>query len=137
MAEATFHQQSSECFLAGLVRSREFDIPEIGTRFENVDGIKEAFWFAINFSDDAGTSGSDAVAIEQALERDFLAGENLFCDSQNAAVAADEQGYGGNAAHHSGGVHPRGFERDAKGDAVALAKDFCAHGGHEKGKSTA
>ncbi len=119
------------------MRSREFDIPEIGTRFENVDGIKEAFRFAINFGEDAGASRPHAVTIEQALERDFLAGEKLFCDSQNAAVAADEQGYGGNAAHHSGGVHPGGFERDAKGDAVALAKDFCAHGGHEKGKSTA
>ncbi len=69
------------------MRSREFDIPEIGTRFENVDGIKEAFRFAINFGEDAGASRPHAVTIEQALERDFLAGEKLFCDSQNAAVA--------------------------------------------------
>ena len=91
----------------------------------------------LNFGEDAGPSGSHAVAIEQALKRDFLAGEKLFCDSHNAAVAADEQGYSGNTAHHSGAVHPGGFERDAKGDAIALAKDLCAHGGHEKGKSTA
>src|SRR6266852_6187137 len=101
-----------ECFLVGLMRSREFDIPEIGTRFENVDGIKEAFRFAINFGEDAGTSGSHAVTIEQALKRDFLAGEKLFCDSHNAAVAADEQGYGGNAAHHSGGGHAGCCELD-------------------------
>ena len=116
------------------MRRREFDVPEVGTRFENVNGVKEAFGFAIDFSDDAGTRGFGAVALERALERDFLAGEKLFVDLQNAAVATDKKGLRENAAHYPDGVHPGGLERYAERDAIALAKDFAARGGHVRGK---
>jgi len=53
LAEAALHQKTSESFLAGLMRGREFDVPEIGARFENVHGVEEAFGFAVDFRDDA------------------------------------------------------------------------------------
>jgi len=75
------------------------------------------------------------VAFELAPERDFLAQEKLFVDLQNAAVAADEKRLRENTAHNPGAVHPGGFEGYAESDAVALAKDFCARGGHVRGKT--
>ena len=116
------------------MRRREFDVPEVGTQIENVNGVKEAFGFAVDFSDDAGARGFAPIALERTLERDFLPREKLFVDLQNAAVAADKKGLSENAAHYPGGVHPGGLERYAERDAIALAKDFCARGGHVRGK---
>jgi len=112
------------------MRRREFDVPEIGARLENVNGVEEAFGFAIDFRDDASADGFDAVAFERTLERDFLALGKFFVNLQNAAVAAYEKGLRENSAYHPGGIHPGDFERYAERDAIALAKDFCARGGH-------
>jgi len=117
------------------MRRREFDVPEIGARLENVNGVEEAFGFAIDFRDDASADGFDAVAFERTLERDFLALGKFFVNLQNAAVAAYEKGLCENSAHDPGGIHPGGFERHAERDAIALAKDFCARGGHVKGNT--
>jgi len=119
------------------MRRREFDVPEIGARLKNVNGVEEAFGFAIDFRDDASADGFDAVAFERTLERDFLALGKFFVNLQNAAVAAYEKGLRENSAYHPGGIHPGDFERYAERDAIALAKDFCARGGHVKGKYTA
>jgi hypothetical protein len=117
-----------------MMRRREVDIPEIGARFENMNGVEKAFGFAINFGDDASAGGFAAVALERTFERDFLAGEELFVELQNAAVTADQEGVRDNAANHPGGMHPGGFERYAERDAIALTKDFCARGGHVRGR---
>jgi len=137
LAEAALHQKTSESFFVGFVRRREFDLPEIGAWFENVDGVEEAFGLAIDFRDDAGACGSDVVAVERALERNFLAREKLFFDAQNAAVTADEERLSDEATNDAGGIHPGGFEGDTERDAIALTKGFCARGGHERGESTA
>ena len=136
LAEAALHQKTSESFF-GLMRRREFDVPEIAARFKNVNGVQEAFGFAVDFGDDASACGFGAVAFERTLERDFLARKKFFANLQNAAVTADEKGLRENTAHYPGGVHPGGFERNPERDAIALAKEFCARGGHEKGKCTA
>ena len=67
LAKAALHQKTSESFLAGLMRRREFDVPEVGARFENVHGVEEAFGLAVDFRDDASADGFDAVAFELAF----------------------------------------------------------------------
>ena len=50
---------------------------------ENVHGVEEAFGFRGRFPRrSASADGFDAVAFEQALEGDFLAGEEFFVDLQ-------------------------------------------------------
>jgi len=95
-----------------------------GARLENVNGVEEAFGFAIDFRDDASADGFDAVAFERTLERDFLALGKFFVNLQNAAVAAYEKGLCENSAHDPGGIHPGGLRaacgkrRDRSGEGL-------------------
>jgi hypothetical protein len=129
LTKAALHEHAGEGFFA-FCKRREFDVPEVRTRVEEMDGVEEAFGVLVNFSDDAGAGGLDVVTFELAFKSKFLVLKEFFLEAKDAAVAADEEGlrhlFDGDAA----GAKPGGFDRHAKGDAVALAHGFCASSGH-------
>ena len=64
LAKAAFHEKTSESFFA-FVRSREVDVPEVGARIENMNGVKEVIGrVLVDFGDDAGTGILPIVAFK-------------------------------------------------------------------------
>jgi len=119
LAEAAFHEKSGERFL-GFVGSREVDIPKIGTGFEKVKCVEESVWFVINFRHYAGTSGFPGVSFLAAPKRNVLAGGEFFGQTQDSAVAADEQRVGGDLDSDTSAGKPGSLNRHPEIDAVAL-----------------
>src|SRR5581483_1079529 len=89
LAEAALHEESRQGFL-GFERSREIDIPEVGARIGDVDGINKAVGLAIDLGHDACAGGFILLAIALAFQRKLLAGEKFFGELDDAAIAADE-----------------------------------------------
>src|SRR5438477_3395774 len=86
LAKTTLHEQASESFFS-IARRREFDIPEIAAWLEEMQRVEKAFGLAIDFGDDTGASGLGVIAIEDALEGNFLTGRELFLRANNTAIA--------------------------------------------------
>ncbi len=130
LAKAALHEHAGEGFFS-FGRGWEFNVPEVGAGIEEVDGIKEAFGFLVNFGHDAGTSGFDLIAFELAFKSEFLMLKELFLEAEDPPIAADKEGLGHLLDQDTAGSKPRDFEGHAKGDAVALTHGFfCASGGH-------
>src|SRR5256885_264831 len=136
LAEAAFHQQTRERLFARFVGRREFNVPKVRARFQEMDRIKKPIWLAIDFSNDPSAGRFDAIAFEGPLKGDFLAWKKFFVHAQDAAVATDQPGLCDQAAYDARTVHPGRFERHSKGNTIALPQAFCARGGHVRGKST-
>jgi hypothetical protein len=133
LAEAALHEHAGESFFA-FERSGEFDVPEIRARLEEMDGVKVAFGFLVDFSDDASVGDFGLIAIELALESEFLIGEKFFVEPEDTAIAADEKGLRHLFDENAARAEPGDFDGHAKSDTVALAHGFCASGGHVKDK---
>ncbi len=73
LAKAALHEKTSEGFV-GFVRSREVDVPEVGTRIEKMNGVKEVIGrILVDFGDDAGAGVFPMIAFESATEVKLLA----------------------------------------------------------------
>jgi hypothetical protein len=122
LAEAAFHEETSEGFL-GFVREREVDVPKVGARVDEMNGVEEMIGrVLVDFSDDAGASVFPDVAIKMATEVELLAGGKFFGQAQDAAIAADEHGFGGLGESAAIERDPRSLHGHAETDAVTLAK---------------
>ena len=126
LAETALHEHARQSFF-GLMRQREINFPEIRAGLENRDGVEEAFGLAVDLGDDFGARGSHGVAFERALQSQFLAGEEFFLETNDAAVAADEQRFGGFLHGDSVVAEPGGFHLEAQAYAIALTDSFGAH----------
>lgn len=123
LTEAALHEKAREGFL-GLVRCWEFDVPEVGAGIEKVDGVKESIGLLVDFGDNACTGAFPDVAVLVAAEMEFLAGGEFFGEAQNAAIPADEQGFGGLLESGACGRGPGGFHGHAEADTVTLAESI-------------
>jgi hypothetical protein len=122
LAEAALHEQTSEGFL-GFVRGGEVNVPELGARVDEMNGVKEMVGrVLIDFSDDAGASAFPDVALEIAAEVKFLGDRKFFGEADDAAVAADEESFGGFGESAAVGRDPGSFQGHTEADAVTLAK---------------
>ena len=74
----------------------------------------------IDFGDDAGACVFPHVAIEVASEVEFLAHGKLFGKTDDAAISADEQRFGGFGLGAAVGRDPGSLQGHAEADAVAL-----------------
>ena len=94
LAEAALHEQARESFLV-FSQGRELDIPEFGARIEKMNGVKEMIGrVLVNFGDDAGAGVLPEFAFEMPAKMDFLAHGKLLGKAKDAAIAADEHGFG-------------------------------------------
>jgi hypothetical protein len=122
LAEAALHEKAREGFL-GFVWGGEVNVPEVGARIENMDGVKEIVGrVLVDFGDDASAGVLPVVAIEMAAEVKFLAHGKFIREAEDAAIAADEQGFGGLRESGAFERDPGGFHGHAEADAVTLAK---------------
>ena len=120
LAEAALHEQTGKG-VVGFVKGGEFDIPEVGARLENMDGVEKSVrGVLIDFGDDASASVFPDVAVDVAAEVEFLTHGKLFGETENAAIAADEQSFGGFGESAAVGRDPGSFQGHAEADAVAL-----------------
>ena len=126
LAKTTFHQEASEGFLA-FVRSGEIDVPEVGAGIEDGNGVDETFGLAIDFRNNFGANGLVLIAIEFSKQGDFLAREELFLQTENAAITAHKKGLGILACGSARRGGPRGFDLQLQADAVALTNAFGDH----------
>ena len=133
LAKTAFHEQAGESFLS-LVRGGKVDVPEVGTRFEKMNGVDKAFEVLIDFGDDARAGIFPVIAFEAAAEVKLLAGFEFLVDAQDAAVAADQQRFSGLRKGGAGGSGPRSFQGHAEADAVTLpeAVGFSGHSARRK-----
>jgi len=94
LAEAALHEEAGKGFL-GFVRGGEVDVPEVGARIENMNGVEEVIGrVLIDFCDDAGAGVFPVVAFKTAAQVQLLAHGKFFSEAENAAIAADEQSFG-------------------------------------------
>src|SRR5947207_3233956 len=94
LAKAAFHEKARESFFT-LVRGRELDVPEVGARVKNMDGVEKVVRrVLVDFGDDAGAGVFPLVAIEAAAEVELLAHGTLLRQAEHAAITAGEQGFG-------------------------------------------
>jgi hypothetical protein len=105
LAEAAFHEQPGEGFL-GFVWSGKIDVPEIGARIEDGDGVDEPFRLTIDFRDNPGSYGFALIAFQFAMQSKFLAGKQLFLEAEHAAVTADQKSLGTLADFCARGIRP-------------------------------
>jgi len=120
LAEAALHEKTREGFL-GFVRRGELNVPEIGARVDQMDGVEKIVGrVLIDFGDDASARAFPDIAIEVAAEVEFHASRELFGEAKDAAIAADEQGFGGFGDSASVGRDPGSFHGHAEADAVTL-----------------
>ena len=120
LAEAALHEKAREGFL-GFVRGGEIDVPKIRARVDKMNGIEKSVGrILIDFGDDAGASAFPDVAIEVAAKVELHAGGKLFGEAEDAAIAADQQGFGGFGGGAALRSDPRSFHGHAEADAVAL-----------------
>ena len=95
LAEAAFHEETSEGFV-GFVRGGEVDVPKVRARLDEMNGIEEMIGrVLVDFGDDAGATGFPIVAFEMAAQVEFLTHGEFFGEADDAAIAADKQGFGG------------------------------------------
>src|SRR6266853_1462059 len=130
LAEAAFHEKTSQSFL-GFVRSGEVDVPEVGARIENMNGVKEVIGrVLVDFGDDAGAGALPVIAFEIAAQVELLTHGKFFGQAEDAAIAADEQRFGVVRDGDASGGEPRYVDGHAKSHAVALAESIrkCGHG---------
>src|SRR5438309_4963213 len=90
LAETAFHEQARQRFL-GLVRRGEVNVPEVAAWFENVDSVEKTVGVLVDFSDHAGPRVFPLIVLEVPPQMQFLAALQLFSETQNAPVAADEK----------------------------------------------
>src|SRR6266852_21874 len=120
LAEAALHKQARECFL-GLVRGGEVDVPEIGAGIKNVKGVEEVIGrILVDFGDHARAGVFPMIAFEVAAQVELLTDGKLFGEAEDAAIAADEQGFRRQREGDAGGRDPRSLHGHAEADAVAL-----------------
>ena len=120
LAEAAFHEETGEGFV-GFVRGREVDVPKVGARVGEMDGVEEMIGrVLVDFGDDAGASIFPNVAIEMAAEVELVAHGKFFSQAQDAAIAADEHGFGSLRESLAVERNPRSFHGHAEADAVTL-----------------
>jgi len=120
LAEAALHEQAREGFL-GFMQGGEVDVPEFGAGVDEMDGVEKMIGrVLIDFGDDAGPGAFPHVAIEVAAEVEFLSHGEFFSEADNAAIAADEQRFGGFGESAAVGRDPGSFQGHAEADAVAL-----------------
>ncbi len=120
LAEAALHEKTRESFL-GFVRSGEVDVPEIGARLDEMNCVKKMIGrILIDFGDDAGASAFPDVAIEVTAEVEFLSHGEFFGEAEDAAIAADEHGFGSFGEGATVGRDPGSFHGHAEADAVTL-----------------
>src|SRR5260370_12910468 len=113
------------------MKGRKFDAPEVRAGIKNVDGVNKVMrWVLVDFGDDARASALPVVAILVAAEVQLLAGGKFFVQAYDAAIAADEQCFGGGLDDGAGRSGPRRLDRYAQADAVTLPETirFCGHG---------
>jgi len=121
LAEAAFHEKTSQSFL-GFVRSGEVDVPEVGARIENMNGVKEVIGrVLVDFGDDTGAGLLPVVAFEVAAQVEFLAHGKFFGQAEDAAIAADEQRLGVVRDGDASRREPRYLDGHAESHAVAFA----------------
>ena len=121
LAEAALHQKARKSF-RGFVRSGEVDLPEIGSRIENVNGVEEAIRFLVDFGDDPRTRALPFVALTLATQVEFLTHGNFLGEAQDAAIAADEQSFRDLFERGAAAGHPGCLDGHADGHAVTLAE---------------
>src|SRR5713101_1982142 len=124
LAEAAFHEKSREGFF-GFVGSGEVDVPEVGARLEKVNGVEEVIGgILVDFGDHARASVFPMIAFEIAAEVELLAGGKFFGEAEDAAIAADEQGFRRLRESGPGGRNPRSLHGHAEADAVTLPESI-------------
>jgi hypothetical protein len=126
LAEAAFHQEAGEGFI-GFARRREVDVPEFGARVEEMDGVEVTVGFVVDFGDDAGASGLPLIGFELAAEVEFLASGDAFGETEDAAVAADEQSFSRLRNGSAGAGDPRCLDGHAEAHAVTLSQAIGFH----------
>jgi hypothetical protein len=130
LAEAAFHEKTSEGFCT-FVRRGEVDVPEVGARVENMNGIEEMIGrILVDFGDDAGAGVLPSVAFEIAAQVKLLAHEKFFGQAEDAAIAADEESFGGLREGDAGRSDQGHLQGHAETHAVALPESIgkCGHG---------
>jgi hypothetical protein len=124
LAEAALHEKTREG-LFGFKRGGEVDVPKVGAGIENMNGVEEVVGrVLVDFGDDAGASVFPGVAVEAAAEVELLAHRELFCEAEDAAIAADEQGFGRVRQCLASGRDPGGLHGDTEADAVTLPESI-------------
>jgi len=122
LAEAALHEKTREGFLA-FVGKREVNVPEIGARINKMDGVEEVIGrVLVDFGDDACAGVFPEFALEIAAEVELLTHGKLFGEAEDAAIAADEHGFGGLRDGLAAGRDPGSFHGHAEADAVTLAE---------------
>jgi hypothetical protein len=88
-----------------------------------MNGVKEIVGrILVDFGYDAGASVFPMIAFEAAAEVEFLADGEFFGEAEDAAVAADEQSFGGLREHGAFWRGPGGLDGHTEADAVTLAE---------------
>ncbi len=124
LAEAAFHEETREGLL-GFVRSGEVDVPEVGVRIENMNGVKEVIGrVLVDFGDDAGAGALPVIAFEIAAQVELLAHREFLGQTEDAAIAADEQGFGVLREGDASGREPRRLDGHAESHAVTLPESI-------------
>src|SRR5260370_26474527 len=92
LAEAALHEKTGQGFFA-LMRRGEVDVPKVGARVKDVNGIEKVVRrVLVDLGDHAGAGFFPVVAIEVAAEMELLAPREFLREAKNTAVAASEQG---------------------------------------------
>ena len=130
LAETAFHEKARESFFT-LMRGRELDVPEIGAGVKNVNSVEEVVGrVLVDFGNDAGAGVFPLVTIKAASEVELLAHRKLFCQAEDAAIAAYKQSFGVLRDGGAGAGNPRCLDGHAESYAVTLAESVreCSHG---------
>src|SRR5258708_15196946 len=83
----------------------------------------------VDFGHDAGAGVFPEVGIEMAAEVELVVNGKFCGQAEDAAIAADEHGFGGLRESLAVERDPRSFHGHAEADAVTLPESvgFCAH----------
>src|SRR5207302_393529 len=77
--------------LLGLVRRGKVNVPEVAAWLENVDSVQKTAGVLVDFGDHAGPRLFPLIVLQVPPQMQFLAALQLFRETQNAPVAADEK----------------------------------------------
>ena len=124
LAETALHEKARQSFFT-LVRGGEVDVPEVGVRIENMNGVKEVIGrVLVDFGDHAGARAFPGVSFEVAAQVELLSHREFLVQAEDAPIAADEQGFHGLCQGGAGGRDPRGLHGHAEVDAVTLPESI-------------
>jgi hypothetical protein len=129
LAEAALHEKASKG-LFGFLGRRKINVPKLGAGIEEMNGIEKMIGrVLVNFRDHAGASVFPEFAFKAAAEVELLAHGKFFREAEDAAIAADEHGFGHLSDRVALRRDPGGFHGHAEADAVTLAKavGFSSH----------